>query len=41
MSRYIIDNRITEPEDMKGFDRDGYAYLDALSTEDDWYFARS
>ena len=40
MTRYIIDNRIEDPESIKGFDRDGYVYRDDLSTESNWVFTR-
>ncbi len=40
MSRYIIDHQITEPEQIKAFDTDGYYFSDALSTTDEWLFLR-
>lgn len=40
MSRYIIANRLTDPEAIKGFNVAGYNYNEALSTEDQWVFAR-
>ncbi len=40
MSRYIIDNRITEPEAIKEFDTDGYYFSEAESSGDDWVFLR-
>lgn len=40
MSRYIIDNKITEPEAIKGFDVDGYYLSEAESTTDTWVFLR-
>lgn len=40
MSRFIIWNRITNPEDLKGFDTDGYGYDANLSTENEWVFTR-
>lgn len=40
MSRYIIDHKITEPEAIKGFDREGYYFSEAQSTGDDWVFLR-
>jgi len=40
MGRYIIDNRITKPEDIKGFDADGYYFSEAESSGDDWVFLR-
>ncbi len=40
MSRYIIENRVTDPEDIKGFDAAGYDYNEALSQGDQWVFSR-
>lgn len=40
MARYIIKNRITDVEGIKGFDQKGYAYNEALSTETQWVFTR-
>lgn len=40
MSRYIIDHQITEPEQIKSFDTDGYYFSEAESTKDDWVFLR-
>ena len=40
MARFIIENRITRPEDIKGFDLGGYFYNEPLSTADEWVFAR-
>ncbi len=40
LSRYVIDNRITEPEAMKHFDIDGYRFNKKMSTEEKWVFTR-
>jgi cytoplasmic iron level regulating protein YaaA (DUF328/UPF0246 family) len=40
MARYIIDERLTEPEGMKNFDIGGYTYREALSTDSNWVFTR-
>ena len=40
MSRYIIQNRIENPEDLKHFDLEGYFYNDALSTKTELSFTR-
>ena len=40
MSSYIIRNRITEVEQIKDFDTDGYSYNAALSEADQWVFVR-
>ena len=41
MSRYIIRNRLTDPQDLAGFDLEGYRYNEALSAEDSPVFTRS
>ncbi len=40
MSRYIIDQKITEPEQIKEFDTDGYRFSPDMSQGDDWVFIR-
>ncbi len=40
MARHIIKNRITNVEDMKGFDSEGYFYSPAQSTPAEWMFVR-
>lgn len=40
MAKYIIQNRIKNPEDIKGFDVDGYSYAEDLSTDREWLFIR-
>lgn len=40
MSSYIIRNRITDVEQIKNFDTDGYSYNAALSEADQWVFVR-
>ena len=40
MARYIIDNRITEPEALKSFSAAGYYYSDEQSQGDQWVFLR-
>lgn len=40
MTRYIIDNRITDPEAIKAFDVDGYQYNPAMSSAREWVFVR-
>lgn len=39
-ARYMVDERLTTPAGLKGFDRGGYRYDDALSTADEWVFRR-
>jgi len=40
MTRYIIDNNIDEPEQLKAFDTDGYYFSVEMSKGDDWVFLR-
>ena len=40
MARFIIKNRITKTEEIKGFDMDGYFYYPAQSTPTEWMFVR-
>jgi len=40
LSRYIIQNQITDPELIKGFNQDGYSYNKAMSKGNTWVFTR-
>lgn len=40
MAGYAINNRITDPEGLKAFDTDGYAFDASASTPDKWIFSR-
>jgi len=40
MSAYIISNGITEPEQIKHFNWDGYRYNKAMSESGEWVFTR-
>lgn len=40
MARYIIENKIKYPEDLKKFDVSGYQYVPELSTPNEWTFTR-
>ena len=40
MARYIVDNNISDPEQIKLFDTDGYSFNVNMSAEDDWVFTR-
>ena len=40
MARYAILNRITDPEQLKGFAEEGYEFSAPLSTAQDWVFVR-
>ena len=40
MARYMIQNRIEEPEGLKAFNTDGYAYQGDLSDDENYVFVR-
>lgn len=40
MSRYIIDHRINDPEQLKQFDSEGYRFSAEMSEGDTWVFIR-
>jgi hypothetical protein len=40
MTRFIIDNEITQPEGIKKFDIEGYTYNASMSNEHNWVFTR-
>jgi hypothetical protein len=40
MARFAIQNRMDEPEDLKSFNVDGYAFAKTHSTVDRWVFRR-
>ncbi len=40
MTRFILDRRITDPDEMKLFDYEGYFYNDRMSEGDEWVFTR-
>lgn len=40
LSRFIIDNRITETEELKSFDLDGYKFSQKHSKDNTWTFIR-
>ncbi|MBF0247523.1 MAG: peroxide stress protein YaaA [Alphaproteobacteria bacterium] len=40
MARWIMENRLTDPESLKDFDVDGYAFQPGASEGDAWVFAR-
>jgi cytoplasmic iron level regulating protein YaaA (DUF328/UPF0246 family) len=40
MTRFVIRNKITDPELLKGFDKQGYLFNSKLSTEKDLVFTR-
>ena len=41
MVRYAIDHLISNPEDLKKFNYDGYAFNSELSHADNWVFSRN
>lgn len=40
MSRYIIENQIEDPEQLKQFNIDGYSFNSAMSSAREWVFTR-
>ncbi len=40
MTRYIIENRIEDHEQLKGFDLEGYRFAESMSEGDNWTFIR-
>ena len=40
MSRYMLQNNIQDPEELKGFDSDGYYFVENASSEDKFVFYR-
>ena len=40
MSRYILQNRLQDPQAIKDFNLDGYGYNELLSTDEQWMFTR-
>ncbi len=40
MVRYILKNKVTEKEHIKGFNENNYSFNQALSTENNWVFTR-
>lgn len=40
MARYAIEHRVDDPEALKAFDREGYAFAPASSDENTWVFRR-
>lgn len=40
MARYIVENKIENPEKLKGFNTEGYLFNDELSDDKNWYFTR-
>jgi cytoplasmic iron level regulating protein YaaA (DUF328/UPF0246 family) len=40
MARYMIDQQLTRPEDLKNFAVAGYGFDASLSTPTEWVFTR-
>lgn len=40
MSRYVIQHRLSKPEQLKAFDVDGYKFAAAESSDSEWVFKR-
>ena len=40
MTRYIVDNQITDSAQVKSFDVDGYRFHESLSSDLEWVFTR-
>jgi len=40
MARYIVDHRLTKPDQIKAFDTEGYAFDAQSSSDDVWVFSR-
>jgi len=40
MAHYVVKNRLTNPEQLKGFDMDDYQYNEALSKGQNLVFTR-
>ncbi|WP_108822142.1 peroxide stress protein YaaA [Dysgonomonas sp. Marseille-P4361] len=40
MSRFIIQNKLTDVEHLKAFDTEGYAFSEQLSNDKEWVFVR-
>ncbi|SFT97994.1 hypothetical protein SAMN05192562_103505 [Kosakonia arachidis] len=40
MSRFIIENRLTKPEQLTGFNSEGYVFDREVSSQEEWVFKR-
>lgn len=40
MTRYILENNLQSPEEIKGFDWDNYRFHESLSSDTEWVFTR-
>ena len=40
MARYMVDQRVEKPDDLRSFDVEGYAFNEELSSQNEWVFTR-
>lgn len=40
MTRYVLENKISDPEELKGFNTEGYSYEEKLSSGEEFVFVR-
>lgn len=40
MARFIIENKVTKPQDLQAFDVDGYCYNQKMSSDQEYVFTR-
>jgi len=40
LSRFVIQNGMTDPEGMKAFNQEGYAFNEEMSSGNSWVFSR-
>jgi cytoplasmic iron level regulating protein YaaA (DUF328/UPF0246 family) len=40
MTRYVLENRITDPEELKGFNVENYYFEESLSSDNEFVFVR-
>lgn len=40
MTDFIVKNKLSDPEDLKTFDRGGYEYAENKSNTEEWVFIR-
>ncbi|GAA0878880.1 peroxide stress protein YaaA [Algoriphagus jejuensis] len=40
MTNFAITNRVSDPEDLKAFDLEGYEFSEPMSSTTDWFFIR-
>jgi uncharacterized protein len=40
MARWLVEHRVSDPDDMRAFDTDGYRFDAEASTADQWLFVR-